>query len=171
MKAVIFCEDCSFAAKARSILQHVADRPEVTIQWTITPWPLNALHHATMSEEALHDSVDAYLIIIPGECAKTFPSQFRNWLERWAIIRHVEDAAVGVIGEEASESIENHINIALKVLVEKHGLHLITNQTFFGKPEARLPVTFSIENELPLQFPGGPYDKRPDSPRAFGINE
>ncbi len=130
MKAVILCENCAFAVKARSILQLVGERPDVSIHWTILFWPLNALYDAAMSTQALAESIDAHLILISSEYAKTFPSHLRIWLERWATMRSLDEAALGVIGTLVTDTLETPSSETLRKLIKDHGLHLISAEAF-----------------------------------------
>src|SRR3954467_11435434 len=128
MKATIFCDDSSFAAKARGLLRRVGDRPGVNLRWAIKTWPVNALHHASLSERALLESADAHLIVIPGKHAHSLSSHLRGWLNRWAALREVGDAAVGVIGDDADSVALTDVSLALRLLVHRHGLKLTNDK-------------------------------------------
>ena len=50
--------------------------------------------------EALAEAVDAHLIVFVGHCAQAVPGWLHIWLEEWAAHRHVEEAALAVMGDE-----------------------------------------------------------------------
>ena len=152
MKAVIFCDDSTFAAKARSLLRRVGNRPGVNVRWTVKAWPVNALHHASLSETALLNAADAHLVVLPANHARALSSHLRGWLNRWAALRDIEEAAVGVIGDnESSGSSEtDEVSLELRLLVQRHGLNLIHDEA--PKPPAKLEVRFPLEGEHPLRI-------------------
>jgi hypothetical protein len=172
MKATIFCDDSSFAAKARGLLRRVGDRPGVNLRWAIKTWPVNALHHASLSERALLESADAHLIVIPGKHAHSLSSHLRGWLNRWAALREVGDAAVGVIGDDADSVALTDVSLALKLLVHRHGLKLIHDETPPRKG-TKLAVRLAPEktNPLPIKLAHMPQAASLDVFRGFGIIE
>ena len=152
MKAVIFCDDFAFAARARSILLRVGRRPDVNIHWKVKTWPIVALDQAALSEMIRSEVGDAHLIVISGDHARSLPLELRNWLEQWATHRHVEEAAVGVIDESAHSAVETEEFSELKLLLDKHGLSLITSQMPVIDRPAKILPTFSEELEQRLTF-------------------
>lgn len=94
------------------------------MRWKIKAWPVVALRDAGISEKALRESADAHLIVVPGEYAHSLPLQLRNWLERCATLRLIEDAAVGVI----VDGLSNEVSLELRGVVQNHGLNLITDE-------------------------------------------
>jgi hypothetical protein len=124
---VIFCDDCTFAAKARAALERVAGSPEINLSWAVSVWPLNVLHHTSTSERALLESADAHLIVIPREYAENLPPRLNSWLELWAKTRNIEDAGIGVIA--SSQRLDLGICNTLMELISRHRLHLISSPT------------------------------------------
>src|SRR4051794_299479 len=122
MKATIFCDDSAFAANACALLRRVGIRPGVNVRWKIKTWPIGALHHASVSERALLESTDAHLVVLPGKHARSLSPGLRVWLNRWAALRQLEDAAVGVIGDDADSDATNEVSLELRILIERHGL-------------------------------------------------
>jgi hypothetical protein len=147
MKAIIVCNESTFVAKARSILERVAERVGLTLGWTVKRWSIHALRRATTSEKALLESADAHLVLIPGEYASSLPSHLRDWLERWATLRQVEEAAIGLIDETAPCASTDTERLQLRMLIYKHGLKLITNRPAIRKPRAKLSVTEEREHQ------------------------
>ncbi len=173
MKATIFCDDSVFAAKARALLRRVGDRPGVSVRWTINTWPLGALHHASVSERALLESADAHLVVLPGMHARSLSSDLRDWLNRWGTQRQLEDAAVGVIVDDADSDATSEVSLELRLLIERHGLNLIHDGTTRSKDATKLSVGFSLEREqqLPVGLAHLPGPGMANGFRGFGINE
>lgn len=143
MKAVIFCEDSAFLTKARSILQRVGHRPEVNVRWTIKTWSVFDLARVATGKKALRGCADAHLIIISDKCARSLPPYLLEWLERWAAIRRIADAAVGVIGHAINSLVRTEVSTELRRLLEKHGLNLLISEAPALKRTAKLSVSFS----------------------------
>lgn len=173
MKATIFCDESGFAAKARALLRRVGDRPRVNVGWAVKTWPINALHHASLSEKALLESADAHLIVIPGKHARSLSTQLRVWLDRWAALRQLEDAAVGVIWDDADCIVANYVSLELRILVERHGLNLIYDEAPVSNGGAKLSVRFPFEldRSLPIKLAHLPHIGSTDVFRDFGIND
>jgi hypothetical protein len=173
MKATIFCDDSSFAVKARGLLRRVGNRPGVNVRWAIKTWPVNVLHHASLSERALLESADAYLIVIPGHYARSLSSHLSGWLDRWAALRELEDAAVGVIDDNADAAAPSGLSLELRLLAQRHGLNLIHNKVPVSKGATKVSVRFPPKetHRLPIKFAHLPHAGSFDVFRGFGINE
>ncbi len=172
MKAVILCDDSMFASKARVLLRRVGDRPGVSVRWTIKAWPVNALHHASLSETALLSAKDAHLVVFPKNHACSPSPHLKGWLNRWAALRDFEDAAVGIIGDAGDAGEADEISLELRLLLQRHGLNLIHDESEATLSAAKLEVRFPRQPEqtLPILLahlsPG-----MADAFRGFGINE
>jgi hypothetical protein len=173
MKAVIFCDDSAFAAKASSALQHIGHRPVVAVEWIIQNWPAVILSHADMAEKALLEGMEAHLIVIPARYGRALPLHLHDWLEQWAALRQIEDAAVAVIGDDRNTGLAKSVDPELTLLVQKHGLNLITDEAFVAEDAAKLIKHLSVEHEQPLstRLSRLSYATTSDSFRDFGINE
>ena len=147
-------------------------RPGVNIRWAIKNWPINALHHASLSERALLESADAHLIIIPGKDARSLSSHLNNWLNRWAALRELGDAAVGVIGDDTESVARTDVSLALRLLVQRHGLNLIHDEAPRSKG-TKLSVRFAQKEShpLPIKLAHLPEIGSLDAFRGFGIND
>ena len=173
MKALVFYDDSAFAARASSTLQRVGHRSNVHVRWMIKTWEIYALHDAVMLEKALLEGADAHLIVIPGRYARSLPAHLRDWLERWAVLRRIEDAAVGVVGDAINSGLTNEVGLELRSLIKKHGLKLITKEARVSQAPLKLFVGFSMEPEQPLHMRLAPLlcMTMPNPFRAFGIND
>src|SRR5258708_14984527 len=110
MKAVIICDDLALFAKANATLQRLGCRPEVNVHWTIKSWPANAFDQAAAVERAIIEAADAHLIVIPAWLAHSLPFFLRDWLERWATLRLVRDAALAIIGDGIDADITKAVS-------------------------------------------------------------
>jgi len=173
MKAIIICDDSAFAAKSRVLLRRVGDRPGVNVRWAIKTWPVNALLDPGLSERALLGGADAHLVVIPGKHAQSLSSHLRVWLNRWAALRQLRDAAVGVIGDDDDSGAIIDVSLELRLLVQRHGLSLIHDEAAVSKDRTRVPVRFPLKREqpLPIRFAHLPDTAMLDVFRGFGINE
>jgi hypothetical protein len=173
MKATILCDDSKFATQARALLRRVGDRAGISVRWAIKTWPVNALHHASLSERALLESADAHLIVIPGNHARSLSSHLSGWLNRWASLRELGDAAVGVIDDDTDSVALNGVSLELRLLVQRHGLNLIHDEGPLTKGATKLAVRFPPKEKhpLPIKFAHMPQTGSLDVFRGFGIND
>ncbi len=173
MKAVILCDDFSLFAKAYATLQRMGCRSDVNAQWTIKSWPINVLSQACKAEKTLVEAADTHLVIIPARHARSLPFWLRDWLQRWAALRQIEDAALAVIGDCADAGLTNGVSPELTLFIRKHGLKLITEEGVVKADGVKLPVRFSLGRELslPVEPLRVAYAMTCDAYRGFGINE
>ena len=173
IKAVLLCDDFAFAARANASLRRVGDRAGVRVRWTIQCWSVNALNQAAMAAEILVKSTDAHLIVIPGRRAHSTPLWLIEWLERWAAVRQIPDAALAVIDDGHHADLTNTESSELTLLVRKYGLNLITDNGAMANDAARLFVRLlrEAESPTPLQRSHSTDMVTRDSFRGLGINE
>ena len=169
MKAIIICDDFAFAANAASTLTRVGRQAGVNVRWTTKSWPMNALNESALAEQALVEASDAHLIVFPEHEAKSLSFWVFDWLSRWAAVRTIQDAALGVIrvgtGAPATALSE------LSTFARKYGLNLIVEDGPPARRPMRLSVHFRAEGEVALPIaPTGLVGMRV-SYRGFGINE
>jgi hypothetical protein len=100
MSAVIICDDLVFRARAAATLERVGQRDELNVHWKTIFWPINALNEKELAKKALVDSLDAHLILFPARCAQSLPHWVFDWLDRWATMRTIRDAALGIMADE-----------------------------------------------------------------------
>jgi hypothetical protein len=173
MKAVLICDDFAFAARANTSLRRVGFCVGAKVQWTFQCWPVNALNQAVMAEKILVESADTHLIVIPRRRAQSTPLWLHEWLERWAAVRQIPDAAVAVIEDGDHTDLTNAVSPELTLLVRRHGLNLITDNGVTPNDAAQLFVRLLREAEPPMsqrQSYSANIVTR-DSFRGLGINE
>ena len=173
MKSVIIYEDLAFLANAIAKLQRVGCRPKVNARRTIKSWPINTLEQEAAAKKILIEAADAHLIVIPARYARTLPLGLREWLERWATLRQIQDAAVAVIGDATHADFPRTVSPELAMLVQKQGLNFIIDEVPVARNATKLVVRFQHERDLPLplEWPRFRHAVTSDSFRGFGINE
>jgi hypothetical protein len=125
MKALIFYEDIVGAANTRAILNRVAHRADIAVKWDISPWRLGLLEFQRTAELALRDATDAHLIVFTNRFAAGLSAELTEWLEKWATLRHVPDAAIAIIGDGTSKASSAPATSELSQFTRRHGLSFI----------------------------------------------
>jgi hypothetical protein len=85
MKALIICDDVTLAADTNAILHRVAHRADMAVNRDIRPWRLNMLKLPATAGRALHDAVDAHLIVFAVRRINKLHIWLMNWLFATAI--------------------------------------------------------------------------------------
>ena len=172
LKSVIIYDDLAFVAKANATLQRVGSRPEVAACWSIKCWPRNALQSAVTMEKSIIEAADAHLIVIPTPRNRALSSHLREWLERWAALRQIQDAALAVIND-GTYGFTNAVSPELTMLVQKLGLNLILDERPAARETPKHAVRFPRTHELSpsVQLRHGDHSVSRNLFRSFGINE
>jgi hypothetical protein len=177
MKAIIFYDDFEFVARAKAALQRIGCRPDISARWIIKSWPVPSSNQAALAEKTLADGANAHLIVIPAQRVHPLPFWLHDWLERWAPVRQIKDAAVAVTGDGMNEGLTTTVSAELTLLVRKHGLNLIIDQSALDKAAAKDPVELFArllrERQQPPAVERSPSADAaaPESFRGLGINE
>jgi hypothetical protein len=153
MSAVVICDDLAFAASAGATLGRVGGRGDVNVQWKTKFWSINALNEAELAKKALLDALDAHLILFPARCAQSLPDWVFDWLNQWATLRRLRDAAIGVMADECPAEL-----VKLKPLLSfarMHDLAIVVDEQRLSRIEA---VGFAEDISNPCY-------------RCFGIND
>jgi hypothetical protein len=148
MNAVILCEDFAFAAKANAALRRVGCEDGVNVRWRIRCWPMNALLDAAIAKKSLAETLDAHVIVFPTRHAHCPPLWFLNWLERWATLRQVKEAALGVIKDNDADL--RGPCAELSKLIQQHGLHYVGQESSVGYDARKILAHFVEEKTAPL---------------------
>lgn len=128
MKAVIICDDFSFAARANVKLRQVGCRPDVRVRWTVKSWPVVAFTNPVMADKFLGEAADAHLIVLSARRAEALPAWISRWLERWAALRQIPDAAVAVINDGIEGGFAKTLAPELNRILQEYGLHLVAGE-------------------------------------------
>ena len=94
LKAAVIYDDFDFAARATAQLERVAIRADEAMKWDVKPWRLDVLQEPSLADVALDETADADLIVVALRKTHSPPDELRGWLERWAMKRQTEDAAI-----------------------------------------------------------------------------
>jgi len=151
MKAVIFCDHFAFVAKVNGLLQRIGERPDVSGGWTTKSLPVNALNQTDMADKILAEALDAHLVVIPTRRACALPTSLRDWLERWATVRQIKDAALAMIDDGIYTNLTKTVSPELTAMVREHGLHFVT-----GEDASATDTKAVIERFLPEFRPALP---------------
>jgi len=172
MKAVIIHENMEFAAKAYATLRRVGCRDEMNVQWTVNCWPVDTLNNPIIIEKALAEARDAHLIVLPANLAQSIPLWLLRWLERWAMLRHIQEAALGILEHTDTSRTEMPVHPQLLAFVRRHGLTLIGNEFYANDPVAE-PVQAPPGGLFPLLVGQAVFNNSVllAPYRSFGINE
>jgi len=122
MKALLIYEDFNRATKAIATLRRAAHHADASLEWDIRPWRVDMLKVAPIAAEALMEAADADLIVLADRRAQ---SLLPDWLEQWATHRHIEDAALAVIGDGNDDVFSAPEASELSRFAARHGLSFI----------------------------------------------
>src|SRR5205085_391713 len=116
-----------FLMTASARLQRLGCRPEVDVYWTVEGLQINTLQGAAAAQ-SLIEAADAHLVVIPATHARSLPLRLTVWLERWAELRQIQDAALAVIDDGTLADFISTVSPELTQLVLKHALNLIIDE-------------------------------------------
>ena len=171
LKAVVISDDPALLSKADAALQRVGRQPNVEAHWNVISLSIGALNDDAIAGKSLVEAADAQLIVIPAQHAWDIPVYLREWLEQWAALRQVQDAALAILSYEVNAGFTKRVSPELTRLAQKHGLNFITSNTTnlaekrvvrFSR-HAEQQLSASVVNTLSAMAAG--------SLRGFGINE
>jgi hypothetical protein len=152
MRAVIVCDSFAFAAKATAALRHVGFGAGVNVRWAVKCWPLNALNESEVVKMTLGESSNVHLIVFSTHSARRFPLFLRNWLGRWAALRKVPDAALGVIRADDDSELAEPACSELRQFAEEHGLNFIIGEGLSTDNLRKLFIRFAPAHGLPNRW-------------------
>jgi hypothetical protein len=158
MNALMIYQDFASAAKASAALQHLAhqyaaDGLDLRVQWKILPWRLDMLKFPPTAAEALAEAADAHLIVFIGRSAQSIPGWLLQWLDQWAVRRHVADAALAVMGDANTGALPAAAIPELFQFARHHGLSVIFDDCGAidtGAAAAREPISKSMTAITPF---------------------
>jgi len=173
MNALIIYDKLSSATIAVGTLQHAAHRAELNAQWNIKLWRMDVLRLPWAADEALKEAADADLIVFAGPQAYRPPTWLKEWLERWARRRRVEDVALAVMRSGNGGKIASPAAPELSRFALRHGLSFITESEGVREQVAASVVRTQRERKLPARPVTEGTISMPihGSYRGWGINE
>ena len=125
MNAVIVYDKFDFAAKADAMLERVAQRTGETAHWKVKPWRADILKLPPAAEEALAEAAEAHLILLAMRQVQSLIPWLLGWLERWALCRQIQEAALAVWGGGNADAGSVRAIPELSHFARRHGLSLI----------------------------------------------
>jgi hypothetical protein len=159
MKALIIYDNFTSAARASTTLQNAAHRAEISAQWDIKPWSIDALSLASAADEALTEAADADLIVFAGRRPYVLPAWLKDWLECWATRRQVGDAALAVMCDGTGAKLSAPAALELRRFAARHDLSFIANNNPADEDDAtsivrnlparRWPPPSTLEHAMP----------------------
>ena len=136
MNAVIVYDDNGIAARAHAMLERAAHRADEALLWNVKPWRLDMLRWPTVAEVAFNDAQTAQLIVLAVREPAALPAGLVDWLEQWALRRHVMDAALAVFDGRHGDSLARPPTQVLSQFAERHGLCFILDDVIPGEHES-----------------------------------
>ena len=125
VNAVIIYDKFDFAAKASAMLERAAQRTGQTMRWRVKPWRADILKLPPAAEEALAEAAEAHLILLAMRQVQSFLPWLLGWLERWALCRQIQEAALAVWGGGNADAGSVRAIPELSHFAGRHGLSLI----------------------------------------------
>ncbi len=123
LNVVIIYDTFDLAVKARVMLErHRTNEPT---NWNIKPWRVDVLKQPAGAEEALTEAAEAHLILLAVRHVLPFLPWLVDWLERWAIGRQVQEAALAVWDDGITAAHSARAIPELSQFAGRHGLSLI----------------------------------------------
>lgn len=98
LKAVVIYDDAGYAARATAFLERAGVGADQAMHWEVKSWRLEVLRQPALAIIPLAVAADANLIVLALNGTSPPLEELLNWLEHWAANRHVEDAAVTLLG-------------------------------------------------------------------------
>lgn len=136
MNAVIVYDDNAIAAKAKAMLDRAAWRADEALLWSVKPWKFEMLLWPPTAATVLDDARTAQLLVLAIRDPAAPPSWLLDWLEQWALERHVPEAALAVFDGKHGDSLSSPPSRALSRFAERHGLCFILDDVLPGAEEA-----------------------------------
>lgn len=142
MNAVIVYDDNTIAAKAKAMLDRAAWRADEALCWNVKPWKFEMLLWSPTAAAVLDDARTAQLLVLAIRDPAAPPSWLLDWLEQWALQRHVPEAALAVFDGRHGDSLSAPPTRAWSQFAERHGLCFIVDDVL---PEGDEAATFLEE--------------------------
>ena len=123
LRTLMIYDDLTSAKEAATTLKRAAHRAKIGVGWDLKAWRLDILKLPLAGDEALLEAADAEMIAFAGPRASSLPSWLKEWLECWASLRQVSDAAVAVVGERDQDFDRTAVRFSR--FAKSHGLGLL----------------------------------------------
>ena len=171
MNAVIIYDDRKVGARAYALLERAASRTGEASLWSVCLWQLDQLALPSTAAAALDQAVGAHLIVLALHYQGKSPTGLWGWLESWAGLRKVQDAALTLFDGEEGDTLSATAIPEMSESAQRHGLSLIpgdssqTESATLGLGVLERDVLAVRRLRWTTDFPPG------SRYRDFGINE
>jgi hypothetical protein len=150
MNAAIIYDDFPCATKASAMLASASSRAGEIALWNVKPWRLDLLNLPPTAAEALRDTADVHLIVFALRPAQSLPIGLMDWLEQWAALRQVGEAALAVFTDGSGETLPASAVPELSRFAERQGLNLIFHDSSSVQTECAVFLRNLHEREVSI---------------------
>jgi hypothetical protein len=127
MTALLIYEDFQSATRSKAILERAVERAAPNELLDLKMWRRDVLYMSSAAAEALVESRNAVIVVLAIRQPETPPFTLMAWLEKWAVRRYFQDAALLVLHGRHRMGNGSHANPDLSRLAGRHGLSLLTD--------------------------------------------
>ena len=129
MNALILYNQIGWLRNASQLLRRAGANATPGESWSVQPWRTDIIRFPAAAEAALAEAIDSDLIVLAGLGIDSLAGWVGEWLQRWVLLRKVEDAALVVINGGDSEGLIVQTAPWLTEFAACHGLALISNDS------------------------------------------
>jgi hydrogenase maturation factor HypF (carbamoyltransferase family) len=150
MNAVIIYDEFDYAAKAKAMLERAAHRTDETTRWGVRLWRVDVLKLPPAAEAALAEAVEAHLIMLAVRQVQSLLPWLMDWLERWAMRRQIQEAALAVWGGGSADTRLARASPELSQFAGHHGLSLIFDDNAMAEDQSSMNASDLHKREVSL---------------------
>jgi len=167
--AAVIYDDFDLAAHAVASLERSALRADETMKWRVKPWRLDALEQPAHVGVAASETADADLVILVLSQPTVSAEELLHWLDIWAQVRHVADAALLLFCSpaEAGEPLRSE----LERLARRRGLTFLGNRNPWDEDSSLRFIQQSWQREQLVSAAFRSYAENPPVLQHWGIND
>jgi len=125
MDVMILYDEFSSATKAKAILERATHRSDETMQWRVKLWRSDMLKLPPAADAALVEAAGAHLIVLALGMPKFVSAPLLGWLEKWAALRQVHDAALALFDGANPDVLSAPGAPDLRQFAQRHDLGFI----------------------------------------------
>jgi hypothetical protein len=175
MKALIIYREVAFAIKANATLRGLRHCPDAKTEcevFEVLPWRMDMLKFRAGATAALIEAIDAHLILFAGGFPESLPYWLLDWLEKWAGVRRIKDAALATTAGTSGDTPSTITKSALRQFARKHGLHFIIAANVVHEDKSQFYEDDTNDMKLRPGSQSPPiYTPHLESHQCWGINE
>jgi hypothetical protein len=124
-KAVVLYSELDSGKQAAHLLGRVAERAGAPESCDSSLWRFDVMEHPSVAREALYEARDAHIVLVSAQGVDHPPGWLMEWLEMWAMTRHVKNAALAAWCKAAHTGRLRQALGGLRKLAGDHGLDFI----------------------------------------------